>query len=60
MRMSQKLFNAITWIAYEDEPNELDVDVIASMMTVALVADLFKVSRLDVARKVVEYRTTGV
>lgn len=47
---------AIQWVAYEDNPTELDVDTVANSITVALVADMFGVILGRVAADVVKLR----
>lgn len=50
---------AVAWVAENDEPGAdwaLDVDRVAEMITVALVADLYDLICLDVAEDVIEYR----
>lgn len=47
---------AAWWIALNDEPLELDLEVVESFISVGLVADIFGVSMERVARDVVRYR----
>jgi hypothetical protein len=44
-------------IALNDEPAEMDVEVVSAMISVALLADLFGIESLRVAGDVVRYRT---
>jgi hypothetical protein len=53
---SKKYVQAVTWIAHEDEPGELDRTVLSGSISVALVADLFKVHELDVAKDIITIR----
>lgn len=46
------LRQAIDFIAYNDEPNELDVRVIEGTLTVVCIADTFGMSARGVAAKV--------
>ena len=47
---------AVEWIAVEDEPDDLDVDVVSGYLTVHMVADLFGKDTVTVARAVVRKR----
>lgn len=48
--------DGIDFIAMNDEPAELEEDVVAGLATVLLVSELFGVERERVARDVVRYR----
>jgi hypothetical protein len=47
---------AIQWIALNDEPSELDAEVVAESISCLLVADLFDKEPIEVARTVVKHR----
>lgn len=47
---------AIEWIATEDEPETLDLEVVEGFITVALIADMFDKETEVVARAVVRKR----
>lgn len=46
----------IHWIAVNDEPEELEVETIAELISVMLLADLFGKHTHDVARAIVRER----
>lgn len=47
---------AIQWIAENDEAGELDEEVVRNMISVLLVADLFRKTPEEIARRVVRKR----
>jgi hypothetical protein len=47
---------AVAWIVHNDEPNELNLEVIAGFISVCLVADLFGFSTGKVANDVLFFR----
>lgn len=47
---------AVAWIALNDEPGDLDVESVASFISTLLVADLFGVAPVVIARKIVKHR----
>jgi hypothetical protein len=47
---------AVQWIAHNDEPGEHDVETMADLVSVLLVADLFGKPADEVARDVVRAR----
>lgn len=60
---SKKYKEAIHWITENDEPTILDVEELSTLLTVVLVADLFKLTPEDVAEDVVKLRrpnTSGI
>jgi len=48
--------HAIEWIAENDEPEELDEELVKGQITVLLIADIFGKERIDIANKIVKYR----
>lgn len=50
---------AIEWIAGNDEPGVMDWIEIVDLISVVMVADLFKVSANEVAKDVIEIRVYG-
>ena len=50
---SSKYLESVGWIAYEDGADSRDVEAVSGMLTVALVAFLFRVSTEAVATDVV-------
>lgn len=46
----------VEWIALNDEPTERDPEAVASLISVALLADLFGKTTEDVAKAVLQYR----
>lgn len=56
-RNSATYKKAVHWIAYNDEPTELDRDVVALSISVALIADVFGVHEVDVANDVIDVRS---
>lgn len=48
--------HGVSWIALNDDPDDLDVESVAGYISTSLVADLFDKDPLDVARDVVRYR----
>lgn len=54
MRASYR--NGIQWIAENDEPEEMDPEVISGFISVCLLADLFGVTTEKVAKAVVAYK----
>ena len=59
MRKRASYVVAIRWIATEDDPTEVDLETVASTLTVCLVADLWGYTPHDVARAVVRFRLAG-
>jgi len=51
-----QLQRAIEWIAYNDDPSELDVKEMSGQISVALAADLYGKKFSEVARRVVQLR----
>jgi len=47
---------AVAWIALNDEPEELNIGTMSDLISVALAADLFRKTPLQVAQAVVAYR----
>ena len=47
---------AITWIAVNDEPRWSDVDEIAGMISVTLIASIFQVEQNKIAQDILRYR----
>lgn len=47
---------AVEWIAHNDEPSEMDEDVMSGFPSVALIADLFGIEAIKVAQKVIRKR----
>lgn len=54
MRASYK--NAIAWIADNDETGEMDIEVISTLISVVLVADVWGKSAQKVAEDVIRLR----
>lgn len=54
--MAASIKSAIKWIAENDETAEMDEDVIASLISVMLVADLFGKTPDYIASKVIRER----
>lgn len=54
MRASYR--KAIEWIALNDEPGEMNVEITSEMISVGLIADLFGKTQQEVARQVVKRR----
>ncbi len=50
----------VVWIAANDEPEEMHVDTVAEMISTMLLADLFQMEPLAVAKDIVAYRTREV
>jgi hypothetical protein len=48
--------HAIELIALNDEPTELEVDVVQGLASVLIIAALFGLTQLEVAERVVRYR----
>jgi hypothetical protein len=46
----------VDWIALNDDPTIMDAEVVASLISVCLLADLFEKSQEDVARDVIRQR----
>ena len=57
-RRAPSLAAAVTWIAYNDEPNCHDVDTMAGLISVVLIGDLFGRDPADIARRVIAVRRT--
>lgn len=55
-RRAASLDAAIDWIARNDEPGSINVDEMASLVSVLLVADLWSREPEEIARKVVARR----
>jgi hypothetical protein len=53
---SKKYKEAIHWIANNDEVTIFDIEELSSLLTVTLIADLFKLSPEDVAEDVIKAR----
>jgi hypothetical protein len=49
--------SAVSWIAYNDEPGEPDPEVLAGLVSVCLVADLWQKTPEEVAQAVLKVRT---
>jgi hypothetical protein len=47
---------AVEWIALNDEPTERDPEMVASLISTALIADLFGKPQEKVAADVIRYR----
>lgn len=47
---------AVEWIVMNDEPEEMDAEVVAEQISVMMVADLFGQTPKHVARKVINRR----
>lgn len=54
--MAASYRNGISWIAYNDEPTEYEPEVISGMISVLLLADLFRKEPTEVAKAVIRYR----
>lgn len=54
------LKRAVEWIAYNDEPGDLEVESVSDFISTLLTADLFGVSPEHVARKIVALRASGL
>ena len=54
--MHTPLYKAIDWIARNDESGCMSVDEVAGLMTVCIIADLFDMDTIDIARRVVNRR----
>jgi len=50
------LRTALEWIAFNDDPGELDPEAVASTLTLGMVGDLWEKDRAELARKVVRMR----
>jgi hypothetical protein len=50
----------VAWIALNDEPTQIDASVIAEMISVTLLADLFGVSPERVAADIVKARLSKI
>jgi hypothetical protein len=48
--------DGIAWIALNDEPSELDLELIAAYISSSLLADLFQIDTMRVARDVLKFR----
>jgi hypothetical protein len=46
----------VRWIAWNDEPEDLDPEVVATYATTALLADLFGKETREVAEAIVRFR----
>lgn len=53
---SKKYKEAVEWIAFNDEPTLRELGEISYMISVQLIADLFKIDSVDVAVDVAKYR----
>lgn len=51
--------HGVEHIALNDDPTEMDEEIVGSCMTVGLLADLFGVDTARVARDVVRFRKTN-
>ena len=51
---------AVEWIAWNDEPDEREVDVVIGYASVVLIADIFRVEHRKVAEDVVRKREKDV
>jgi hypothetical protein len=51
--------DGIAWIALNDEPTEMDAQVVGGFISTILLADLFGVEPARVAEDVVRYRHKG-
>jgi hypothetical protein len=49
---------AVAWIVHNDEPNELNLEIISGFISVCLVADLFGESTEKVAKDVLFFKRT--
>jgi hypothetical protein len=54
MRASYR--KGVAWIAWNDEPEDLDPENVSGYISTSLLADLFGKDPLDVAKDVVRYR----
>ena len=54
-----RYMDAIRWIANNDEPECTDVDVVAGMISVQLIADVWDKGTATVAADVVQVRAAG-
>jgi hypothetical protein len=52
--------HAVGWIAANDEPNEMDEGVVYEMISVILIADIFMIDPLKVAKDVVARRQAAL
>lgn len=48
---------AISWIALNDETADMDVESVSDNISVLLIADLFNKDPMEVAKKVIAFRT---
>lgn len=48
----------VEWIARNDEPEEMSAEVMAGMVSVSLLADLFGKEAVEVASAVIRFRKT--
>ncbi len=48
--------SAVAWIALNDEPDESDWEIVAEMISVLMIADLWEKAPAQVAYDVVKYR----
>jgi hypothetical protein len=55
-RRKPTITEAYEWIAHNDEPDEMDEEVVAGFVTVALVADVFGATTTHVAKRVIQIR----
>ena len=53
---SKKYLKGIEWIAFNDEPEEFDLEIISSMLTVVLLSEVFNISPEDIAQDILKYR----
>lgn len=51
-----KYERAVSWIAYNDEPDDREETWVADMISVACIADVFQKDPMQVAQDVVAYR----
>ncbi len=48
--------SAIEWVAFNDDVEQTDVDVISEQMTVVFISDIFGVDTSKIARDILELR----
>lgn len=58
--LNVKFKAAIHWIAYNDEPGDMEIRSVRRNITVCLIADIFNKTTFTVARAVVAERRKGI
>lgn len=55
-RVEKKYWEAVAWIAQNDEGAERDLDAIEGLATVAMASDLFRIEQREVTKHVLRMR----